>query len=194
MSNLGLFQGIPRDVLGQYNSAPPVDPTQTFYRANLNRFPLDDVAEAVTPVGGGQMTSVPLWLRAGDTVTNLSFLSGVTPAGTPAHWWFALYSGAATPALLAQSADQVSAAWAADTWKTLALATPQKIAATGIYYAAVMVAATTVPSLIGTRGAKALVAGEGVLGQTSGTGLTATAPATITGATAWRAVPLVVAT
>ena len=191
MSNLGLFNGIPRDVLAPYNSAPAVDPTQTFYRANLMRFPLDDVAEALST---GVMTAVPLWLRAGDTVTNLSFLSGATAAGTPTNWWFALYSPAATPALLSQSANQLTAAWAADTWKTLALATPQKIATTGIYYAACMVAATTVPSLIGTRGAKALVTGEGALGQTSGSALTTTATATLASPAAARQLPLVVAT
>lgn len=191
MSNLGLFQGIPRDVLGQYNSAPPVDPTQTFYRSNLNRFPLDDVLESLST---GVMTAVPLWLRAGDTVTNLSFLSGATAAATLTHWWFALYSGAATPALLSQSADQVAAAWAADTWKTLPLGTPQKIATTGIYYAACMVAATTVPSLMGTRGAKTLVSGEPALGQTSGSALAATATATLAAPAAARQLPLVVAT
>lgn len=191
MSNLGVFQGLPRDVLGQYNSAPPVDPTQTFYRANMNRFPLDDVAEALST---GVMTAVPLWLRAGDKVTNLSFLSGATAAATLTHWWFALYSAAATPALLAQTADQVSAAWAADTWKTLALSAPVTISASGIYYAACMVAATTVPSLMGARGAKPLVTGEGALGQTSGSALTATATATLASPAAARQLPLVVAT
>jgi hypothetical protein len=191
MSQLGLYQGIPRDALGHLNSAPPVDPTQQYYRSNLPRFPLDDVAEGLAT---GIMTAVPLWLRAGDTVTNLSFLSGATAGGTLTHWWFALYSNAATPALLSQSADQVSAAWAADTWKTLALGTAQKIAASGIYWAACMVAATTVPSLIGTRAAKALVTGETAIGQTSGSALTTTATATLATPTAARQVPLVVAT
>lgn len=194
MSQLGLYTGVPRDALGYLNSgAAPVDPTQTFYRANLPRLPLDDVGEAISATSG-VMTSVPLWLRAGDKVTNLSFLSGATAAGTPTHYWFALYSNAATPALLAQTADQTSAAWAADTWKTLALSAAQTITATGIYWAAVMATATTVPSLIGTRAAKALLGAESNIGQTSGSSLTATAPATIASPAAWRAVPLVVAT
>lgn len=191
MSQLGLYTGVPRDALGYLNAAPPVDATQTFYRSNLPRFPLDDVLESLAT---GVMTAVPLWLRAGDTVTNLSFLSGATAAATLTHWWFALYSNAATPALLSQSADQVAAAWAADTWKTLPLAAPQKIAATGIYYAACMVAATTVPSLVGTRGAKALVTGEGALGQTSGSALLGVATATLAAPAAARQLPLVVAT
>jgi hypothetical protein len=191
MSQLGTYTGIPRDALGYLNSAPPVDPTQTFNRANLPRFPLDDVAEAVAT---GVMTSVPLWLRAGDVVTNLSFLSGATALVTATHWWFALYSNAAVPTLLAQTTDQVATGWAADTWKTLPLATAQTIKATGVYWAAVMVAAATVPSLIGGRAAKALLAGETNIGQTSGSALTAAAPATVAGPAASRAVPLVVAT
>jgi hypothetical protein len=191
MTQLGTYQGVPRDALGYLNSAPPVDSTQTFYRANLPRYPLDDVLESLAT---GVMTAVPLWLRAGDKVTNLSFLSGATAAATLTHWWFALYSSAATPALLAQSADQVAAAWAADTWKTLALSAPQTIAASGIYYAACMVAATTVPSLMGARGAKALVTGDPVLGQTSGSALAATATATLAAPAAARQLPLVVAT
>lgn len=191
MTQLGVYQGIPRDALGYLNSAPPVDSTQQFYRSNLPRYPLDDVAEALAT---GVMTAVPLWLKAGDKITNLSFLSGATAGGTLTHWWFALYSNAATPALLSQTADQTNAAWAADTWKTLALGAVQTIAASGVYWAACMVAATTVPSLIGSRAAKALVTGEGAIGQTSGSALTTTATATLATPAAARQVPLVVAT
>src|SRR5512141_2621545 len=95
------------------------------------------------------MTSVALYLEKGDVVTNLTFESATTAAGTPTNWWFALYSTAATPALLGQTADQLTAAWAANTAKTLALATPYTVKASGIYWASVMVKATTVPTLAG---------------------------------------------
>jgi hypothetical protein len=52
------------------------------------------------------MTSVAIPLEVGDVVTNLTFLSGATAAGTPTNYWFALYDTSATPALIAQSADQ----------------------------------------------------------------------------------------
>lgn len=192
MTQLGAFVGNVRDQMGWLNSASRPDPTQVFHRANLPRAGLDDLAAAlVTQV----MTSVPIYLAAGDTVTNLSFLSGGTAAGTPTNYWVALYSPAATPALLAQSADQLTAAWAADTWKTLALATAQKITASGIYWAAIMVKATTVPSLIGANvGAKPLLTGEGNLAQNSGAALTTTAPATIATPALQRPTPLVVVT
>jgi hypothetical protein len=190
MTTLGLFKGVPRDALGHLNAYPDVDPLQTYYRRNLPRFGLDDKLDALTTQ---VMTSVPIYLQAGDTVTNLTFISGATAAGTPTNYWFALYSNAATPALLGQTADQTTTAWAADTTKTLALAAPVKILVSGIYYAAVMVKATTVPSLVGTLAAKPVITGESNLAQSSGSALVATAPATIATPAVQRAVPLAIA-
>ncbi len=190
MSQLGVFRGIVRDALGFLNANPPVDPMQVYNRANLPRVPLSDQAGALTTQ---VMTSVPIYLAAGDTVTNLTFISGATAAGTPTNYWFALYSSAATPALLGQTADQGAAAWAADTAKTLALAAPVKIATSGIYYAAIMVKATTPPSLVGAVGAVPFLTGEKNPAQTSGSALTTTAPGTIASPAFQRAVPLAVA-
>lgn len=165
------------------------------YRESRFRFGASsDQAGALTP---GVMTSAWLLLFAGDVVTNLTFVSGATAANLPLHWWFALYSSAATPALLAQTADQGSAAWAASTPKTLALTAAQTIPTTGIYYASCMVAGTGVPSLCaGTVPAVmsgSLIGSEKILAQTSGAALTTTAPATITGATTIGIIPYVIA-
>src|SRR5205823_6053230 len=116
------------------------------YRSNLERaLCVTDSASLTTQV----MQSAALYLQAGDLVTNLTFKSGSTAAGTPTNWWFALYDDSATPALLAQTADQLTAAWAAATAKTLALSSPVSVTRSGIYYASVMVKATTTPSLVG---------------------------------------------
>lgn len=142
--------------------------------------------------------SVALPLEAGELVTNLTFMSGATAMVTPTNWWFALYSPAATPALLAQTADQLAAAWAADTAMTLALATAYMAPTTGVYYATVMVKAATAPTLIGATvqadASGAVVAGQKILARTHGAALTTTAPSTITGATTVGTVPLVYAT
>lgn len=172
-----------------------LDGSPTFMRKNMWRFDAEgDLAALTTQV----MTSVAIPLFAGDTVTNLTFISGATAAGTPTNWWFALYSSAATPALLGQSADQTSTAWAANTVKTLALATPVPITTTGIYYAAVMVKATTVPTLVGAtlnaNAAAAVLTGQKVLAQTSGTTLTTTAPATIATPTTVGTMPFCIVT
>lgn len=191
MTLLGTFKGNPRNDLGWLNSAGRPDPEAVFHRANLPRVGLDDLTDALADA---VMTSVPVYLNDGDTVTNLSFISGGTALGTPTNWWFALYSGAG--ALLSQTADQITTAWAADTVKTLPLATAQRISKSGIYYAAIMInhTAGAVPSLIGARGAKPFLAGEGNLAQSSGSSLTGAAPATIATPAFQRSVPLVVAT
>jgi hypothetical protein len=152
-----------------------------------------DLAALTTQV----MTDVGLYLEKGDVVKFLTFLSGGTAAGTPTNWWFALYSPDGQT-LLGQTADQTNTAWAANTPMKVALASPYTVPATGVYRAAVMVKATTVPTLAGdsvrAAASAAIVTGQTVLAQTSGTGLTATAPATIATPTAVGTVPYVAAT
>lgn len=195
MSELGLFTGNVRDALGPNDAALPSSPS-TFYRANLPRFGLYDSASDAGQVAlaTGVMTAVRIKLAAGDVVTNVSFRSGATAAGTPTNWWFALYSNAATPALLAQSADQTSTAWAANTTKTLALATAQTITANGYYWVAINVTATTPPTLLGSVAVAPIVTGEANLAVTSGSSLTATATATLASPTVKQFVPYVVLT
>lgn len=187
MTALGQYRGVLRDDLGYLNTTGRPN---VYHRANLPRVGLGDQ----TALASGVMTAVPIWLESGDLVTNLTFISGATAAGTPTNWWFALYSNASTPALLAQSADQTSTAWAADTAKTLALATPQRISVSGIYWAAVNVTATTPPTLAGSVGAKPVLTGEGNLAVSSGSTLTTTAPATLATPAFKRTVPLVIVT
>ncbi|MFH8717240.1 hypothetical protein [Streptomyces zaomyceticus] len=188
MSPLGAFRGIPRNDLGWLNSAGRPDPEAVFHRANLPRVGLDDVATAAT----GVMCSVAIYLQDGDLISNLTFVSGGTAGASLTNQFAALYNGAG--ALMAQSADKTSEAWAADTAKTFALATAQRITKSGVYYAALAVAASTVPTLVGSVSAKPFLTGEGNLAQTSGSSLTATAPATIAAPAFKRAVPLVIAT
>lgn len=167
----------------------------TFLRANLMR---STAVANLAALSTGVMTSTAVLLYAGDVVTNLTFISGATAAGTPTHWWFALYDTASTPNLLGQSADQTSGAWAANTAKTLALASPYTVTTTGIYEAAVNVTATTPPTLVGasvqTGAAGAVVSGMRILAQTSGSSLTTTAPSTIASPTTVGTVPLVIIT
>lgn len=195
MSELGLFTGNVRDALGPNDAALPSSPS-TFYRANLPRFGLYDSASdsGQVALATGVMTAVRIKLAAGDTITNVSVRSGATAAGTPTNWWAALYSNASTPALLSQSADQTTTAWAANTTKTLALGTPQVITANGYYWVAIMVTATTVPTLIGTCAAAPIVTGEANLSVTSGSSLTGTATATLASPTVKQFVPYVVLT
>lgn len=198
MTTNGRYTGVIRDELSLASdqarqALAGVDPVSAFYRSNMRRLDATaDTGALTTQV----MTSVPVYLRRGDVVTNISFRSGGTAAGTPTNYWFALYSNAATPALLGQTADQLTAAWAATSNKTLALASPVTIQTDGVYWVAIMVKATTVPTLVGvsTTAAAGIVTGEKNLAQTSGSALTTTAPATIASPTAAATVPLVILT
>lgn len=157
-----------------------------------------DVRTDVSALTTAVLTSVAVPLQVGELVTSITFKSGATAADTPVNWWFALYSSASTPALVGQTADQTTTAWAANTVKTLALTTPYRVPATGVYYVGVMVKATTPPTLLGASvgldGASASILSSKVLAQTSGSGLTDTAPATITSGTAIATVPFCVLT
>jgi hypothetical protein len=174
-------------VHGAYRGNVRPDPTQTFHRANMPRVGLSDVA----PLTSAVMTSAALYLVEGDLVSNLTFISAGTAAVTPTHYWAALYDTAGN--LMSQSADKTSTAWAADTSVTFALGTAQRITKSGLYYAGLCVVAATVPTLLGCGTAKPVLTGEVNLAETSGSGLTDTAPATIATPAFKRACPLVVA-
>lgn len=192
---LGGYARNTRDALSHVNASDPASP-DTYFRRSMPRTGLYDSAGDTGQVAltTQVMTSVPIHLRAGDVVTNITFRSGATAADTPTNWWFALYSDAATPALLAQTADQTTTAWAANTTMTKALAAPVTISKTGIYWVGIMVKATAVPTLLGSAVAPAIVSGERNLSQSSGSSLTTTAPATIATPTAKQFAPYVVIT
>lgn len=152
------------------------------YAENMRR---TEVSSAAVVIGAtGVMTSYAMPLQAGDIVTSITFRSGSQAAVAPTNWWFALYSSASTPALMAQTADQTSTAWAANTTKTVALATAQQITTSGLYYVAIGMAGGTIINLSGMilphlDFSTGLLTTEKALAQTSGSGLTTTAPATI---------------
>ena len=153
----------------------------------------DEAAALTTQV----MTCVGVPLYSGDLVTKITVMVGATAGATITNQWAALYSNAATPVLLSQSADGTNTAIPASTAFVLTLAVPQLIQAEGIYYAAVMVKATTVPSLVCQNTGVAVISGavasgQAVRAQTSGSALTATAPGTIASPTTVAKVPYVV--
>jgi hypothetical protein len=164
------------------------------YRENMGR---TQVSSAAIVIGAtGLMTSVGIPLQPGDIITSITFRSGTQAAVTPTAWWFALYSAAATPALLAQTADQTTGAWAASTTKTVALSAPQLITAPGTYYAAISMTAGTIINAAGMilphlDFSTGLLTTEKFLSATSGTALGGVAPATIATPTKIVGVPYV---
>jgi hypothetical protein len=159
-----------------YNALPGVN-QDTFVRANI---PVWACTSDLAATGTGVAIGVRIFLRRGDVVTNITFVSGNTAAGTPTHWAHALYDPSGS--LLAKSADQTSTAWAANTAKKLALSAPVTITQDGWYILATTMTATTVQTLIGSAPvvtATASVHTDSVaLGFTFGTGLDGVPPAT----------------
>lgn len=174
-----------------YNALPGVD-QDAFVRSNI---PAWACVADLAATGTGVAIGTRLFLRKGDVVTNLTFVAGATAAGTPTNWWHALYTEAG--ALLAQSADQLTAAWAANAAKKLALSSPVTITADGWYIAATSMTATTVQTLIGAAPVVTATAGvhtgSKALGFTFGSALAGTAPATTGTQTGVAKCPLVIA-
>lgn len=105
-----------------------------------------------TPTSG-TLYLVPIWLPKGLVVSSISFTSGGTAAASPTNYWFTLHDSSRKA--LARTADQLTAAWAANTVKTLAVAQTLAGSASsytttysGLHYLGVMVKATTVPNLV----------------------------------------------
>ena len=138
----------------------------------------------VAPTVSGTLFMQAIYLKAGTLVSNIGISSGTTAAGTPTNYFFALYDGAR--ALRAVSANQTTTAWAANTYKSLAMTTPYRVPTSGIYYIGIMMTATAV---ITTKGGTAKTGGQlastvPILHGISSTGLTTAMPdpaAAITG-------------
>jgi hypothetical protein len=106
----------------------------------------------ITPASG-TLYLTALALPAGVTCGHIAFCAGDTPGSSLTHWWFALYDSSLNQ--LAVTADQLTAAWNADNYKSLAIATIASGASatftttyTGLHYAGVMVAASGTPTLV----------------------------------------------
>lgn len=132
-------------------------------------------APTMAPLLSGRLSMQAIYLKAGETVSNIMFMSGSTAMATPTNWWFALYGTDGTT-LLRQTADQTTAAWAASTQKTLALTTPYTVPTSGYYYLGIMVKASTVPTLYGVSINVNITGLAPVMEGTSTTALTTTAP------------------
>lgn len=140
-----------------------------------------------TAPASGTLAMMAIYLTAGQLISNITMASATTAAGTPTNYFFGLYD--LNRNLLAQSANQTTTAWAANTVKTLAMTTPYRIPTSGLYYIGYFMVATTVATLKGgtARTGGQLANTAPIIYGTSTTGLTTALPnpaAAITGTTA----------
>lgn len=124
----------------------------------------------------GTLLLVAVYLTAGQKINNISFHSATTAAGTPTNQIFGLFDN--NRALLAQTANATTTAWAANTIATRALTSQFTVTYTGLHYIGIMVTATTVPTLKGltAKSASQLAGQTPILHGNSSTGLTTSLP------------------
>ena len=124
----------------------------------------------------GTLLLTAIYLKAGMRCNNISFHSATTAAGTPTNQFFALYD--INRALLAQTANATTTAWAANSIATRALTATYVVPSDGLYYVGIMVTATTVPTLKGltAKTASQLAGQTPILHGNSTTALTTTLP------------------
>jgi hypothetical protein len=101
----------------------------------------------VNALTSGTLFLQGIYLTAGQLVSNIGMMSATTAAGTPTNYFFALYDS--SRGLRAQSANQTTTAWAANSAKTLAMTSPYRIPTSGMYYIGLMMTATTVATFHG---------------------------------------------
>lgn len=134
--------------------------------------------EVNTAVGAtGVLYMQAIYLTAGQRISNIIASSATTAAGTPTNYAFGLFDGT-TRSLLANTANQTTTAWAANTVKTIALASTYRVPTSGLYYIGFYMTATTMLTMKGgTARTGAQLAGTApILSGTSSTGLTTTLP------------------
>lgn len=181
--------------------APNTNQANLALRSNMEWFGLGNLTDgALAATGVGCAVAIPV--EAGDTFTKISILVGAAAEATGTHSFAALYSGLATPALLAQSVDDTGATAVGPvnakydfTLASLVTITPA-IAPFGFIYASIVVTATTIPTAAVVAaptavGYKWFSNGPLFLAATHGSGLTTAAPATIATPAAKAVAPLV---
>lgn len=157
---------------------------------NMSR--LQITGSNVSSLSTGRLSLVGgIVIPGGVQVSTITFYSGTQALVTGSNQWFALYSTAR--AKLAVTADDTNTAWAANTYKTLTLASPYTPAADEAVYVGICVVASTVPSLRCNTdmGFSGITNQAPILAGTSNTGLTnpASAPATANALTAANFIP-----
>jgi hypothetical protein len=138
----------------------------------------DEVISVV--LATGRLSLQAIYLPAGTTINSISIWSASTAAGTPTNQLFGLYD--INLNLLRSSVNDTTTAWAANSRKTLALTSAFTTTYSGLHYIAIMVTATTVPTLKGNTAKTGgqLNAALPTMGGSSTSGLTTALPATAT--------------
>ncbi len=122
----------------------------------------------------GTLRLVYLPLQREQIITSLAFTAVGAGSGLT-NQWFALLDS--TRRVLAFTSDDLTTAWGANTRKSLNLTAPWTVTYTGLHYAAILVAASGMPTMAGMASSSPVTGQAPILGgNTTDTGLT-TVPA-----------------
>lgn len=163
--------------LAEYTFQPPASANLGITGTLAESMPRQLCPEVnTTAPASGTLGMMAIYLTAGQLISNITMASATTAAGTPTNYFFALYDGNRN--LLAQSANQTTTAWPANTVKTLAMTTPFRVSVSGLYYIGYFMTATTVATLKGgtARTGGQLANTAPVIYGTANTGLTTALP------------------
>lgn len=161
----------------EYTSAGPIITNLGATGTLAETIPRELCPEVNTTAGAsGTLFLQAIYLAAGTLVSAITIWSATTAAGTPTNRFFALYDGSRN--LLAQSANDTTNAWSANSKKTLSMTTPYRIPVSGLYYIGLLQTATTIATIKGgTAKTGGQLAGDApILNGTSSTGLSTTLP------------------
>jgi len=114
-----------------------------------------------------QLHLVAIELPANLTVTGAGFVTGTTAADTPANWWYVLANSSRV--VKAVTADQLTAAMAANTDLPVAFGAAYTTTYSGLHYVGIMVKGTAAPSLMGVTSSATITTPIPILAGTSNT-------------------------
>lgn len=148
----------------------------TFIAETMDRATCPEVNTAYATTGVLYLQAI--WLRKGQRINNVSFFSATTSGVGMTHQLFGIYTSGL--ALAATSTDHTFQSWPANSMQTYALTATYIVPSTGMYYVAIAVAGSTMPTLKGgtAKTGGQLQAQAPPTGGTSTTGVTTTLPAT----------------
>lgn len=163
---------------GVYSYVPPVGANLGITGTLAETMPRETCPEvnSTIPSVSGTLFMQALYLRAGQVLNNIVLSSATTAAGTPTNYIAGIFDAARNR--VAQTADQTTTAWAANTVKTLPLTAAYRVPTSGLYYIGFYMVATTIITMKGgdARIGAQLAGTAPILSGTSSTGLTTALP------------------
>lgn len=146
------------------------------------------ISQSSLALTSGRLCLSAIYLRAGLTVTSITYAGSSTAMSGGTHGWAALYTPSRT--LMAQSPDDTGITWTVNTNKTFTLSSPQTTTIEGWHYVGIMhTVTTTMPTLASIIIIQNVTTVAPNMGGFSDSGLTTTAPSTAAAPSASFTVP-----